>query len=85
DVFVQMRVDSGYVSNLDYMVLVANEEKIEVEKIELLTNAITTLKKGKNLTIKTKISPETATDKSVTWEVENNKIAEVSGDGTIIG
>ncbi len=85
DVFVQMRVDSGYVSNLDYMELVANEEKIEVEKIELLTNAITTLKKGKNLTIKTKISPETATDKSVTWEVENNKIAEVSGDGTIIG
>ena len=55
---------------------------IEVSKIELDKSEIN-LEKGKNVALKAIVSPTNATDKSVIWTSEDEKIAKVDNNGNI--
>ncbi|MDE6006967.1 MAG: Ig-like domain-containing protein [Muribaculaceae bacterium] len=54
-----------------------------VESITISTNGSTELKDGETVQLTATVSPETATDKSVTWESSNSKVATVSNDGLV--
>ena len=63
----------------------ANYEKyISVRSVELNTSIIK-IKKGKTNTLKTKIYPNNATDKSVVWSSEDSSIVTVDQKGNIKG
>ena len=57
---------------------------IEVEKIELSSDK-TTINKGEIIGLNTKVTPEGATDKSITFSSSNSKVLEVSLSGKVTG
>ena len=54
-----------------------------VESITIYANGSTELKDGETLQLTATVFPETATDKSVTWESSNQNVATVSNDGLV--
>ena len=57
---------------------------IEVEKIELSSDK-TTINKGEIISLNTKVVPEGATDKSITFSSSDSKVLEVSSSGKVTG
>ena len=57
---------------------------IEVEKIELSADK-TTINKGEIINLNTKIIPEDATNKNITFSSSNSKVLEVSNNGKVTG
>ena len=57
---------------------------IEVEKIELSADK-TTINKGEIINLNTKIIPEDATNKNITFSSSNPKVLEVSNNGKVTG
>ncbi|MEG1647587.1 MAG: Ig-like domain-containing protein [Bacilli bacterium] len=57
---------------------------IPVEKISINKSEIT-LQTGKNYQLKAEIIPKNATNKEIIWETMDNRIAQVTDDGMIIG
>ena len=57
---------------------------IEVEKIELSSDK-TTINKGEIIGLNTKVVPEGATDKSITFSSSDSKVLEVSSSGKVTG
>lgn len=60
-------------------------ETIDVEAVKLNVGALTTLKKGKDLSLKVDISPKNATNQKIDWEVEKEEIIKVSEEGLVTG
>ena len=56
---------------------------VAVEKVEI-TSTETDVEVGKTITLTAKVSPENATDKTVTWTSDNNEVATVK-DGVVTG
>ena len=60
-------------------------------KVTVVKSAVTlskseaSVQKGKTLTLKATVTPETLKDKSVTWESSDTKIATVTSDGKVKG
>ena len=54
-----------------------------VESITIYANGSNELKDGETLQLTATVSPETATDKTVTWESSNQNVATVSNDGLV--
>ena len=57
---------------------------VEAESVSL-DKTEATVSVGRTLQLKVTVSPETATDKSVTWKSSNEKIATVDKDGLVTG
>ena len=55
------------------------ELKVELNKTKAA------IEKGKSLTLKATVTPETLEDKSVTWTSSDTKIATVSSSGKVKG
>ena len=56
---------------------------VAVEKVEI-TSTETDVEVGKTINLTAKVSPENATDKTVTWTSDNNEVATVK-DGVVTG
>lgn len=56
--------------------------KIKVTKVRI-TNAPTSLKVGKSITLKAAVTPKNATNKKVTWKVSNTKYAKITTSGKL--
>ena len=56
---------------------------VAVDKVEI-TSTETDVEVGKTITLTAKVSPENATDKTVTWTSDNNEVATVK-DGVVTG
>ena len=59
-------------------IVVVKSSEIKPTGITLSTNSVT-LEKGKSTTILATVSPDNATDKTVTWSTNNSSVAVVSG------
>jgi len=77
DVTITAKTSNGILSKCE--VEIAN---IQVESIDLSEENLT-LERGKEKKISATIKPENANDKKITWNSENDTIAEVSTEGTI--
>lgn len=51
--------------------------------IKIATKPFTLTKKGATKTVKAKVSPSSATDKTITWSSSNSKVATVSSGGKV--
>ncbi len=56
--------------------------KVKVTKVKI-TNAPTSLKVGKSVTLKATVTPKNATNKKVTWKVSNTKYAKITASGKL--
>lgn len=61
-----------------------DDETVAVEKVEI-TSTVKEVEEGKTITLTAKVSPENATDKTVTWASDNNEVATVKDDGVVTG
>ena len=60
------------------------KEIVEMAAVKLSKSKVT-IEKGKTLTLKANVTPETLEDKSVTWKSSNTKVATVSNSGKVKG
>ncbi len=79
----RVKLENGLVGYV-FQNYVKEDLDIEVEKIELSVQK-NTINKGESLQISSKILPENATNKTLTYTSNNTKIATVSSNGKITG
>ena len=79
----RVKLENGLVGYV-FQNYVEEDLEIEVEKIELSVQK-NTINKGENIQISSKILPENATNKTLTYTSNNTKIATVSSSGKITG
>ncbi|WP_440896674.1 GH92 family glycosyl hydrolase [Amphibacillus sp. Q70] len=87
DIYILMKGSTSsshpYILNFKYMQFEGGESAVEVESIEIDTEALMILKQGETIQPNVIITPENAEDKSISWQVQKEDIAEISDDGTI--
>jgi len=74
--------DANHDSHVDYSIMCAFEEKVLVDEVKI-TSKNTKFKVGDKYTLTAKISPENASDKTITWKSLDKKIATVDKNGVL--
>lgn len=69
-------------TQLNLSLLKAEAKSIATKKVEL-NKSIYTLKKGKKVTLKTKVSPANATKRKITWQSSKPSVASINASGVV--